>query len=128
MTYVITRLCRDCVDGACVDVCPTRAIVEHRPSNGTPSDLPQQLFINPDDCIDCNLCLPECPWEAIYRDEDVPLAFVDDLALNAVSAERPKEFDVPVTRLHRRPSSDEVEANKARWGAGSKTDSSDARR
>lgn len=119
MAYVITRLCRDCVDGACVDVCPTSAIVEHRPE-GVASDLPRQLLIDPDECIDCNVCVPECPWEAIFRDDDVPAVFVDDIALNAVTLERRREFDVPVTRLHRRPTPDEVEANKLRWGWGTK--------
>ena len=65
MAVVITRLCQDCVDGACVTVCPTDAIVEHRPQDRA-SELPNQLFVNPNACISCNLCLPECPWEAIY--------------------------------------------------------------
>jgi ferredoxin len=128
VTHVITRLCRDCVDGACVDVCPTGAIVGHQRADGAPSDLPNQLFINPDDCIDCRVCTPECPWEAIYIDEDLPLALVEDLALNAVTLARAAEFHVPVTRLNRRPSSEEVEANKARWGLGTERESGHARR
>ena len=115
MAYVITRLCRDCVDGACVDVCPHDCILEHRPASG-PSELPRQLFIDPAECIDCNACLPECPWEAIYPEEDVPEAFRDDIALNALSADRTAGFHVPVERLRRGASSEDVERNKTRWG------------
>lgn len=115
MAFVITRLCRDCVDGSCVDVCPTDCIVVHRPL-GRDSELPRQLFIDPLECIDCNACMPECPWEAIYPEEDVPDAFRDDIALNAIVAERRDEFHVPSERLVRRPSVDEVELNKRRWG------------
>jgi ferredoxin len=115
MAFVITRLCRDCVDGACVDACPCDAIVEHRPETGE-SDLPRQLFINPELCIDCSACLPECPWESIYPDTDVPELFQSDIDLNAMSAVRPDEFHVPIARLRRGASSSEVLANKERWG------------
>jgi ferredoxin len=97
-----------------VDVCPTEAIVEHRPSSGA-SDLPPQRFINPIDCTSCGACASECPWEAIYDDADVPEAFRDDIAQNAVTTERPDEFHVPLTRLLRGATRAEVEANKARW-------------
>lgn len=115
MAHVITRLCRDCVDGACVDICPVDCILEHRPSNG-PSNLPRQLFIDPGECIDCRLCLPECPWEAITMDSDIPLAFVDDIALNALASTRNPEFHVPVERLRRGATPEEVDENKRRWG------------
>jgi ferredoxin len=115
MAFVITRLCRDCVDGACVDACPVDAIVEHRPANGEP-ELPRQLFISPSECICCTACAPACPWEAIYDEDDVPDVFQSDIELNAISAARPEEFHVPVTRLHRDASSGEVLANRRRWG------------
>jgi ferredoxin len=115
MAFVITRLCRDCVDGACVDACPVDAIVEHRPQRGE-SDLPRQLFINPDECICCTLCAPACPWEAIYDEDDVPQAFQSDIELNAISAARPTEFHVPTERLRHGASPDDVLANKKRWG------------
>ena len=88
MAFVITRLCRDCVDSSCVPVCPVPdCIVEHRPPPGAAA-LPNQLFINPDACIDCGACEPECPWEAICEEGDVPAAFDDDVALNAITAAR----------------------------------------
>jgi ferredoxin len=114
MPYVITRLCRDCVDASCVPVCPEpECIVEHRP-NGGPA-LPNQLFINPDQCTDCGACEPECPWDAIFPEEEVPAAFAEDVTLNAISAVRPEQFQQAATRTSRRPTPDEVEANKRRW-------------
>jgi ferredoxin len=120
MAFVITRLCQDCVDGACVSVCPTDCIVRHTPGPGEAA-LPNQLFIDPNDCIDCRLCEPECPWEAIYPDDGVPHAFKDDIALNALAADRSRGFDVPVEHLRRGrsaepPGSEEIEANRARFG------------
>jgi ferredoxin len=114
MAVVITRLCRDCVDGACVDQCPVEAIVEHRPADRV-SELPNQLFIDPDLCICCNACIPECPWEAILHEEDMPAAFVDDIALNRRAFEKSDEYHVPVARLHRRVTSEEVERNREKW-------------
>jgi ferredoxin len=87
VAYVVTRLCRDCKDLSCVKVCPTSCILEHVPASGA-SDLPNQLFIDPDDCIDCNACVPECPWEAIYAEADVPPKLQPDVALNALVRER----------------------------------------
>ena len=115
MTYVITRLCRDCVDTSCATVCPCPdCIVEHRPTDGAAA-LPNQLFIRPDVCIDCGACEPECPWEAIFPEDDVPAAFAADTALNAISAARPAEFVEATFRQSLKPRSDEVDANKQKW-------------
>ena len=114
MAVVITRLCQDCVDGACVDHCPVDAIVEHRPAERA-SELPNQLFIDPALCICCTACIPECPWEAIFHEEEVPAAFADDIALNRRASEKSEEYHVPVARLHRRVTSDEVDRNRERW-------------
>jgi ferredoxin len=121
MAYVITRLCRDCVDGSCVEVCPEPdCIVEHRPPEGT-QNLPNQLFINPDSCIDCGACEPECPWEAIALDEDVPRLFADDIALNAIVAARPNEFVEAAIRTRPKPSAKEVDENRRRWEVAGST-------
>ena len=114
MTVVITRLCQDCVDGACVDVCPCEAIVEHRPHDRA-SELPNQLFVNPDACITCNICIPECPWEAIYEEDDVPKAFASDIPLNRRSFEKSAEYHVPASKLSRGATSEEVENNRSKW-------------
>jgi ferredoxin len=113
--YVITRLCRDCVDGACVDVCPVDCIYQH---DGGTEALPNQLFVNPEECIYCGACEPACPWEAIFAADEVPASFADDVALNALTAARPKEFSVPDTRLRRgarHATPEAVAENKARW-------------
>lgn len=115
MAFVITRLCRDCVDMGCVDVCPTECIVQHRPAERE-SELPNQLFIDPGDCIHCRQCEPECPWEAIFDEDHVPALFHDDIALNALARNRADGYDVPLQRLTRKVERAEVEENKERWG------------
>ena len=64
MTYIIGKACVDVTDGACVDVCPVDCIYSN------PGDI--QLFINPEECIDCAACEPVCPESAIFAEEDVP--------------------------------------------------------
>jgi len=73
MTFVVTEPCIRCKHTDCVDVCPVDAFREG----------PNFLAIDPDDCIDCAVCVPECPVEAIYADEDVPRDQEDFIALNA---------------------------------------------
>jgi len=62
MPYVITDLCSDTKDRACVSVCPVNCIYEDD----------AQLYIHPDECIDCGACEPECPVSAIFSDDTVP--------------------------------------------------------
>ena len=62
MTYVVTQSCIKCKYTDCVDVCPVDCFVEG----------PNFLAIDPEECIDCTLCVAECPVEAIYSDDDVP--------------------------------------------------------
>jgi|SRR5688572_17507079 len=115
MAFVVTRLCRDCKDLGCVNVCPTDCIVEHRPPSGE-SGLPNQLFIDPDECIDCNACVAECPWDAIFPDADVPAEFEPDVALNAIVRSRRAEFRKPDVIPVSRPEMEAVEENKRKWG------------
>jgi len=70
MTYVITEPCIGVKDAACVDVCPVDCIHPRKDEPGW--DAAEQLFINPDECIDCGACEPECPVNAIYPEDDVP--------------------------------------------------------
>jgi ferredoxin len=60
MPYIITEPCIGVKDKACVDVCPVDCIYEGE----------QQLFIHPDECIDCGVCEPECPADAIKPDSE----------------------------------------------------------
>ena len=64
MTHVITSACIDVKDKSCVDICPVDCI------HGTEDD--PQLYIHPEDCIDCVLCVDVCPVTAIYAEEDLP--------------------------------------------------------
>ena len=62
MTYIITEPCIDVKDKSCVDVCPVDCIHE----------VDRMLVIDPEECIDCGACEPECPVTAIFPEEDVP--------------------------------------------------------
>jgi len=66
MAYQITETCIDVKDKACVDVCPVDCI---HPTDGEGEPM---LYIDPDECIDCGACEPECPVEAIFAEEDLP--------------------------------------------------------
>ena len=76
MTYVVTESCIKCKYTDCVVVCPTDAF----------RDGPNFLAIDPDDCIDCMLCVVECPVDAIFADEDVPQQQTHFIALNVALA------------------------------------------
>ena len=71
MTYVICEPCVDVKDTACVDVCPVDCI-HPTPDNEEFFEEEVQLYIDPEECIDCGVCEPECPVEAIYAEDDVP--------------------------------------------------------
>jgi ferredoxin len=114
MTWVITRLCRDCVDQACVDVCPVECIYAYTGSDD--ANFPNQLYIHPEECIDCGACEPECPWEAIFEDASVPEVFKEDITLNAAIVELEDEREVPVHEDKEAPTPEEVAANKQKWG------------
>jgi len=73
MTYVVTEACVKCKYTDCVDVCPVDCFHEG----------PNFLVIDPEECIDCTLCVAECPVEAIYAEDDVPDDQQEFIALNA---------------------------------------------
>ena len=62
MTYVITQPCIGVKDASCVDVCPVDCIHE----------FGRMLIIDPEECIDCGACEPECPVEAIFPEDALP--------------------------------------------------------
>ena len=66
MTYIIAEPCVDVKDQSCIDVCPVDCIY------GVDEGDDRQLYINPDECIDCAACEPVCPVNAIFAEEDVP--------------------------------------------------------
>jgi ferredoxin len=113
MAWVITRLCRDCVDQSCVDVCPVDCIYEHTDSDDA---FPNQLYIDPEECINCGVCEPECPWEAIFEDEQVPEVFTDDVALNAKIVDVVDARAVPEHEEKPTPTPEQIAENKQKWG------------
>ena len=76
MPYYITETCIDVKDKACVEVCPVDCI---HPSDGEQEPM---LYIDPDECIDCGACEPECPVEAIFAEDDVPEAQTQFIEVN----------------------------------------------
>ena len=76
MTYIIADPCIDVMDQACVDVCPVDCIHFEEGKD-------RMLYIDPDECIDCGACEPECPVEAIFTEEDVPDEWKDYTPINA---------------------------------------------
>ena len=75
MTHVITEACIGVKDTACVDVCPVDCIHGKEES--------PQLYIHPDDCIDCQLCVEACPVDACFAEEDLPEQFKIYIGINA---------------------------------------------
>lgn len=77
MAYVVCEPCVMCKYTDCVDVCPVDCFVEGE----------NFLAINPDECIDCGACVPECPTEAIFEEDEVPEKWSEYVELNATMAE-----------------------------------------
>ncbi|WP_297389481.1 ferredoxin FdxA [Acidiferrobacter sp.] len=73
MTYVVTENCIKCKYTDCVEVCPVDCFREG----------PNFLVIDPDECIDCTLCVPECPAGAIFSEDELPEEQRDFIAINA---------------------------------------------
>lgn len=73
MTHVVTEACIRCRYTDCVDVCPVDCFHAG----------PNMLVIDPDECIDCAVCIPECPVNAIYAEDDLPAGQQAFVGLNA---------------------------------------------
>jgi len=78
MTYVVTEACIKCKYTDCVGVCPVNCFREG----------PNFLVIDPEECIDCSLCVEECPARAIYAEADLPKDQLQFVALNAELAKQ----------------------------------------
>jgi ferredoxin len=77
MTFVVAENCINCKHTDCVEVCPVDCFYEG----------PNTLVIHPDECIDCALCEPECPVDAIFSEDELPESEQVFLELNAELAE-----------------------------------------
>ena len=77
MTFLVGENCIKCKLTDCVEVCPVDCFYEG----------PNMLVIHPDECIDCALCEPECPVNAIFSEDDIPEGQEEFMELNAELAE-----------------------------------------
>ena len=77
MTFVVTENCIKCKYQDCVEVCPVDCFYEG----------PNFLVIHPDECIDCALCEPECPANAIFSEDELPADQKEFIQINAELAE-----------------------------------------
>jgi len=96
MTFVVVESCIKCKYTDCVEVCPVDCFHEG----------PNFLVIDPEECIDCTLCEPECPVQAIYPEDDVPPDQEDFLKINA---ELSREWPVITVRKDPPPDAEEWE-------------------
>lgn len=94
MTYVVLENCIKCKYTDCVEVCPVDCFHEG----------PNFLVIDPEECIDCTLCEPECPAEAIVPEDDIPAGQEVFLELNAELA---RSWPVITTRKEPLPDAEE---------------------
>jgi len=121
MAYLITRLCIDCVDKGCVEVCPVECIYEAK--NRVADNLPNMLFIHPAECISCGACEPECPWQAIFEDRELASEYAGDVELNARVQRDKRLFSVATVNLDAagriqrepRPTAEQVDRNRLKW-------------
>ncbi|MHB1580708.1 MAG: ferredoxin FdxA [Acidithiobacillus sp.] len=81
MTYVVTENCIQCKYTDCAEVCPVECFHEG----------PNFLVIDPDECIDCAACVPECPADAIFADDEIP---ADQRDFTAINAELSKDWPI----------------------------------
>ncbi|MGQ0577704.1 MAG: ferredoxin FdxA [Betaproteobacteria bacterium] len=101
MTYVVTESCIKCKYTDCVDVCPVDCFHEG----------PNMLVIDPDECIDCTLCVAECPVEAIFAEDDVP---ENQRSFTKLNAELAKAWPVLTEKKDAPPDADEWKDVKAK--------------
>ena len=73
MAFVVNDSCIKCKHLGCVEVCPVDCFYEGE----------NMLVINPEECIDCDVCAPECPVDAIFEESDVPEEWQNYIEINA---------------------------------------------
>ena len=87
MAYVVCEPCHDCKYTDCVVVCPCDCFYQDE----------EQLYIDPEECIDCDACVSECPVEAIFHETNVPVQWAQFIQLNAERVSVLKASDGNIT-------------------------------
>ncbi|HLT46394.1 MAG TPA: ferredoxin FdxA [Rubricoccaceae bacterium] len=87
MPYVVAQPCINCKYTDCVEVCPVDCFYEG----------PNFLAIHPDECIDCNACVPTCPVEAIFADDELPAEWAHYTEWNAYLANQWQQMGYNIT-------------------------------
>jgi ferredoxin len=108
MAYVVTGRCVDCRYTDCVEVCPVDCFWE--------IDDPAMLVIDPDTCIDCGACVPVCPIQAIYPEDEVPSYYQEYIELNAEKFEDGKNVTENIGPLEGAKDLAEIKAAEASAG------------
>jgi ferredoxin len=88
MTFVVTESCIQCKYTVCVDVCPMDCFLEG----------PNFLVINPEECIDCTMCVPECPVGAIVADKEIAEEQRHFIEINARLSKHPDWKPITVSK------------------------------
>ena len=107
MTYVVAQPCLGTKDRSCVEVCPVDCFYDHpdpelNKKEGVDPENPENvgiLVIDPDECIHCGACEPECPVEAIFEDDDVPEKWSEYTEINAKVCEGYSDDDKEARRV-----------------------------
>ncbi|MDD3759983.1 MAG: ferredoxin family protein [Acidithiobacillus sp.] len=99
MTYVVTENCIECKYTDCAEVCPVECFHEG----------PNFLVIDPVECIDCAACVPECPADAIYAEDEVP---DDQKHFTALNAELTRHWPVILRKKAALPQAEEFNGKK----------------
>ena len=94
MSFIIGNKCVGVCDTACVEVCPVDCIHGPIDKDGLGAEVPgldtldgKQLYIDPEECIDCALCEPECPVDAIFSEDELPSDQIEFIEINAELSE-----------------------------------------
>lgn len=90
MAHIVTESCNDCKYTDCCVVCPVECFYQDE----------KMLYIDPNDCIDCEACVPECPVEAIYGESNLPAQFASYVELNKTKSESLKGSGGQITEKH----------------------------
>lgn len=100
MTFVVDANCIKCKYTDCVEVCPVEAFHEG----------PTMLYINPETCIDCDVCVAQCPVEAIYPEDQVPEQWAEYTQINAEEYQKYPTISIKTDPLPTARTLDEIKA------------------